>query len=228
MTSHNTNSFCDTWNSGGWRRVSVQAVLVRAEAVVRCMECHGSIRLHRAGPNGVPRAHAEHLVGHTGCSLGHYFDGTRSMHPTPVLDLDGSGNDLDTFLIVNEDDESAFPEGTETFRLHRYLERDGALSRRAKAARLAETGKLECEVCATDFQEVYGELGIGFIEAHHRVPVYRLDGTSKTKIGDLALVCSNCHRMLHRADPQLTIKQLQERVNDRDTSQTLVSPRTSL
>jgi 5-methylcytosine-specific restriction protein A len=30
-----------------------------------------------------------------------------------------------------------------------------------------------------------------------------LDGLTPTKLNDLALVCSNCHRMLHRAKPLL-------------------------
>jgi len=110
--------------------------------------------------------------------------------------------------VVLEDDESAFPEGRESFRQHRHLERDGKIPRKAKAIRLAETGRLECEVCQMDFHRVYGERGSGFIEAHHTVPVSEIDGAMRTKVRDLALVCSNCHRMLHRGKPLMTIIQL--------------------
>lgn len=206
LTNQHTNSFCEIWNLGGWDRIAVQVAFTRPDALVRCLECQGPVRLHRAGQSGVPRAHAEHRVGHPGCSLGHYFDGHKRIHPTPVL---GSHNDM-SGTIVDEEDESAFPEGTAIFKRHRYLERDGALSRRAKAARIASTGKLRCEVCTIDFQETYGEIGAGFIEAHHRVPVHQLDGINRTKLADLALVCSNCHRMLHRAAPQLTVEELRD------------------
>ena len=106
-----------------------------------------------------------------------------------------------------------FPEGRERFRVHRYLERDGTISRKAKAKRLAETGKLECEVCGLDFADKYGARGEGFIESHHKMPVSKLTGKEKTRISDLALVCSNCHRMLHRGSQQLEINELKSVVD---------------
>ena len=113
-----------------------------------------------------------------------------------VIDCKQSAEDA----IASEDDESAFPEGRERYRLHRELERDPSISKTAKEKRLGATGKLECDVCGFNFTSVYGKLGKGFIEAHHQTPVSRLDGKTKTKVADLALVCSNCHRMLHRGN----------------------------
>jgi len=113
-------------------------------------------------------------------------------------------------IVVEEDDESDFPEGREVFKTHRHLERDGKIPIRAKAKRLAETGALECEVCGVDFHKIYGTHGHGFIEAHHTVPVSELSGSEKTKLNELALVCSNCHRMLHRGKKLLSIAQLKE------------------
>jgi hypothetical protein len=110
--------------------------------------------------------------------------------------------------VAQETDESAFPEGAELFRQHRRLERDRTLTRRAKAKRLQDTGKLECEICSFDFARIWGEIGAGFIEAHHKTPVHELDGIARTKISDLALVCSNCHRMLHRFRPQLDVDEM--------------------
>ncbi|WP_374220514.1 HNH endonuclease [Ralstonia pickettii] len=201
---------CELWGTNGWRTVPVTYALARPEAIVRCRECHGSVRLHVAGPKGIPRAHAEHRIGHPGCSLGHYFNGTRTPHPSPVVaPSDAASTSSD---ITVEDDESAFPEGRESFKLHRHLERDQKLPRRLKECRLRETGKLECEVCSFDFTATYGSVGEGFIEAHHRTPVHQLNGKQKTKAIDLALVCSNCHRMLHRADPQLRVEELRARL----------------
>jgi len=101
--------------------------------------------------------------------------------------------------IFSDDEESRFPEGKKKYRLHRKAERDRSVVIKAKEKRLAEVDELICDVCDFSFLDKYGTLGEGFIEAHHKIPVSELDGSKKTKISDLALVCSNCHRMLHRA-----------------------------
>jgi len=110
--------------------------------------------------------------------------------------------------VADEDDESACPEGAEKYRWHRDLERDEKVARKAKSKRLSETGKLECEACDFDFATKYGDRGVGFIEAHHKTPVSQLDGKTHTKVSDLALVCSNCHRMLHRGPSLLSVDEL--------------------
>lgn len=74
---------------------------------------------------------------------------------------------------------------------------------------LQENGKLECEVCRFDFVKTYGQLGYGFAECHHTVPVSELTEGHKTKLSDLAIVCANCHRMLHKARPLISISELQ-------------------
>ena len=214
-TNRHTNDYCEVWGRTGWRRVSVASALARSSAITRCIECHGAVRLHVAGPGGIPRGHAEHREGHEGCSLGHYYSGVRSPHPNPVSDPAAGSEESSQSPIAEEDDESAFPEGRDTYAIHRKLERDGRLPKRVKAARLASTGKLECEACEFDFAEVFGELGDGFIEAYHRVPVHKLDGTMRTKADDLALVCPNCHRMLHRSDPHLSVEQLRDLLTTR-------------
>lgn len=72
-----------------------------------------------------------------------------------------------------------------------------------------------CQVCKTNFAQRYGELGVGFIHVHHRVPLasiareYRVD-----PIRDLVPVCPNCHAMLHRREPPLEIDELREHLND--------------
>lgn len=118
--------------------------------------------------------------------------------------------------LQSDDDESAYPEGAAAYRQHRVLERDPELSKRAKAKRLAEVGKLCCEVCDFNFAQVFGQLGEGFIEAHHVKPVSTMDGQTPTKLSDLALVCSNCHRMLHRAKPLLHPDQLRSLLRTAD------------
>jgi predicted HNH restriction endonuclease len=116
---------------------------------------------------------------------------------------------------VSEDDESSYPEGSAFFAVHRRLERDGELPTRAKEKRLAETGELACDVCSFSFTKAYGALGSGFIEAHHTVPVSALEGRRKTQLSELALVCSNCHRMLHRGARLLSVAELREVIRTR-------------
>lgn len=203
-----SNSYCEAWIGGEWTIVPVQTGINRPGLTVRCLECHGPIVLMRAGRNNTTRAHAEHRPGHVGCSLGVYFNGMRTWNPHSVTAPTSSSDSSIEGDIAVEDDESSFPEGKEKFQHHRQFERDGKVVRRAKAQRLAKTGKLECEVCGLDFVTYYGDVGHGFIEAHHITPVSQLAGMKKTKVTDLALVCSNCHRMLHRGDKLLTVEQL--------------------
>jgi 5-methylcytosine-specific restriction protein A len=91
--------------------------------------------------------------------------------------------------------------------LHRRRERSRKLVDRKKAKVLAGKQHLSCEVCGFDFAATYGDRGVGFIECHHTKPVS--DGVGqKTRLADLALVCANCHRMIHARRPWLTLDEL--------------------
>lgn len=100
--------------------------------------------------------------------------------------------------VVDEDEESfSSSEGNVAFRIHRRIERDSSIVRRKKQSVLESTGKLACEVCGFDFAVEYGERGVGFAECHHRTPLGELREETTTSLCDLAIVCANCHRMLH-------------------------------
>lgn len=101
-----------------------------------------------------------------------------------------------------------FPEGKKVQRLHFARERNKTLVQKFKRGFKAKHGALFCEACGFDFSKTYGQLGIDFTEAHHKKPVHLLDEKSSTKVGDLASVCSNCHRMLHRTGSSMTIDAL--------------------
>ena len=79
-----------------------------------------------------------------------------------------------------------------------------------KLSVLAKSNKLICETCKFDFDEVYGEHGKGFIECHHLLPVSQMSINQKTRLDDLCLLCANCHRMIHKKKPWLSIKKLKE------------------
>jgi 5-methylcytosine-specific restriction protein A len=88
--------------------------------------------------------------------------------------------------------------------------RVNAFERNAKARRacIAKHG-LRCVVCNFDFEEFYGELGVGFIHVHHIRPIALTKGNSKVDPEkDLKPVCPNCHAMLHRKENVITINQL--------------------
>lgn len=54
-----------------------------------------------------------------------------------------------------------------------------------------------CEVCEMSFKKDYGKIGDGYIIAHHIIPIGTRKKASKTTLDDIALVCSNCHDMIH-------------------------------
>ncbi len=94
------------------------------------------------------------------------------------------------------------------YRRHSARERSRKLVTLKKEAALAATGALACEVCRFDFSDTYGKRGEGFIECHHTKPVETLGDGTPTKLADLALLCANCHRMIHGRRPWLSIGEL--------------------
>jgi hypothetical protein len=110
---------------------------------------------------------------------------------SPVTDADAEDDWL------NQD---GVHEGLPVLRAHLRRERRSAeLARKLKRATLKRTGRLACQVCDFDFASTYGRYGEGYIEAHHLTPLAESDDGIITRITDLALVCANCHRMLHRS-----------------------------
>jgi 5-methylcytosine-specific restriction enzyme A len=113
---------------------------------------------------------------------------------------------------IISDDEEEGEEGQILTRTHRYRERDSKLVKRKKERVLKEKGTLLCEVCRFDFVKKYGDRGSGFIECHHTKPVSELEVGERTKISDLSLVCPNCHRMIHKKRPWLSVEELRNLV----------------
>lgn len=99
-------------------------------------------------------------------------------------------------------------EGRLLTRLHIRRERSRRLVALKKEQAVQAEGRLACECCGFDFAEAYGERGEGFIECHHLRPVAELRPGQRTRLADLALVCSNCHRMIHRRQPWLTLEEV--------------------
>jgi 5-methylcytosine-specific restriction enzyme A len=98
-------------------------------------------------------------------------------------------------------------EGSRVLRSPLQVERDRRLRTAKKVAVLTAAKRLACEVCTFDFFERYGELGKEFCEVHHLHPLAS-GGLRQTTLDDLAVVCSNCHRMMHRSDRVLSVEEL--------------------
>ena len=96
---------------------------------------------------------------------------------------------------------------------HLVRERNPKLIQRAKELYKTKYGKLTCQVCGFDFEEEYGEIGKDYIEGHHTKPVSEMMDGEQSKPEDIAMVCANCHRMLHRRRPWLTIDELSKLKN---------------
>lgn len=102
-----------------------------------------------------------------------------------------------------------FAEGKKYYRQHVAYERNNVAVRKAKEKYIRENGSV-CQICGFDFHATYGDVGRNYIEAHHTKPVSEMKKGDVTRVEDLAMVCSNCHRMLHRRKPLLKPKELKK------------------
>lgn len=74
--------------------------------------------------------------------------------------------------------------------------------------------KYNCQACGFNFEKVYGEIGKGFAEAHHKMSISA--GARKTTIDDIDVLCANCHRMVHRETPPIPIERLRKTLKIRN------------
>jgi hypothetical protein len=107
--------------------------------------------------------------------------------------------------------DNIFKEGKMKFRLHLTKERNPSLVKQVKEKwRKANNGDVHCLACDFSFQKYYGNIGMGYIEAHHLKPISTISPDTITCFSDLVPVCSNCHRMLHHNIEKVSIEYLCE------------------
>jgi len=104
-----------------------------------------------------------------------------------------------------------FTEGGMSLRLVNYFERNPEL--RTRAIRIHKT---TCQACGFNFESKYGAYGKDFIEVHHINPVSRnLEKIIVDPEKDLVVICSNCHRMIHRSKKKiLNLEDLRELIKN--------------
>ena len=108
------------------------------------------------------------------------------------------------------EDDNGYPEGKQQLRIHLIRERDPRVIREAKRRYKQKNEELSCQACGFNFVKVYGEIGEDYIEGHHINPVSDQETESITRIEDIALLCSNCHKMIHRRRPWLCLDELKK------------------
>jgi len=134
---------------------------------------------------------------------------------TRIKEIVGNEILISEILGIEEDEQTlndSVKEGQALYRLHKSRERNQEIVKRKKKQAILQYGKLECEICQFDFLAFYGEVGDGFIECHHRKPLSSMDISRNTTLEDLALVCANCHRVLHRNISTLSMQELKEKI----------------
>ena len=106
-----------------------------------------------------------------------------------------------TTAEINPDDIEDAPgdaEGRTNYITHLVRERSRNLVARKKAEAMSRLGKLRCEGCDVVLAERYGPVAVNVIECHH-VKWLADTGETITRLEDLALLCPNCHRIMHVA-----------------------------
>jgi len=116
-------------------------------------------------------------------------------------------------------DHSEYSESRQTSRERYFFARNPQLVRDAKR----KLGYI-CQVCKFNFEHKYGDLGREYIEVHHLDPLSERPKAEwreelKTRLDRVAVVCSNCHRIIHRKRPAVSIEHLMQCVKERLTQQ---------
>lgn len=101
-------------------------------------------------------------------------------------------------------------EGGAVLTSHIRRERSRQLVEAKRRAHRVEHGHLSCEACGLSECELPPEIGEACFEAHHLLPLGLRQASAITKLDDLGLLCANCHRLIHRSSPMLSVRDLRK------------------
>jgi len=176
------------WTSPSWRYRTKIGNLERVHGVTR-----EAIRKHLPGLTWInqPRMHKP-LTSEQAKAIADLVNQSQYK-----FDGVGFGSSFDDLMA----EELVGVEGEKKLRLVAHRQREMKL-RAAKIAKakVINGGRLICEVpgCAFDFEKVYGPIGANYAQVHHLIPLSSSDDQRETTLLDLAIVCANCHAMIHR------------------------------
>lgn len=103
----------------------------------------------------------------------------------------------DNSNILDVEGDLEFAEGRVVTRAHKVRERSRNLRKRVLKSR-SQSGLLCCDVCSTKGAFSIEALNEALFEVHHIIPLAEAK-VGTTKLIDVALLCANCHRAIHRA-----------------------------
>ena len=132
-------------------------------------------------------------------------------------------SDLEAAQGSDQEDVKLGREGQRKARVSLKAER----SPRIRAEAIAFHGTV-CQVCGFDFGATYPNWGEGFVEVHHLLPLSGApaEGQLVNPATDLAVVCANCHRMIHRkAKRVFTLSDLRSMIDRRAVAEWALSLR---
>ncbi len=102
-------------------------------------------------------------------------------------------------------------EGDPRMFFHVRRERDPALVEAKRREANANNGRMECEVCGFTTQAIFPSLEGEVCEIHHRLPLASSSDAVETRLEDLAVLCANCHRAIHRTDSLMSVEDFRAR-----------------
>ena len=129
---------------------------------------------------------------------------SRSTRPSPPLEDMKSGAEI---VVL---DENIITEGQLSTRTAAYRTRSRQL-RNAAVEHYTRDGMIRCAACSFDFGLAYVDVGDGYIQIHHLEPI-SFGGERELPLEEAILkvrpLCANCHVIVHRRDPWLSIENL--------------------
>jgi hypothetical protein len=115
-----------------------------------------------------------------------------------VIDSSAPSNldvDIHTFAVT---------EGRRRLVLHLQRERNQTVVRNKKKF----AASLNCEACGFSFARAYGSAASDYCEVHHLLPLSDVEQNTRTRMEDLAILCANCHRVVHLRNPPYTLNEV--------------------
>jgi 5-methylcytosine-specific restriction protein A len=100
---------------------------------------------------------------------------------------------------------------TRKYVYHRKIERNRTAAKNAK-----KFHGTTCQACDLSFGKRYGDIGEGFIEAHHLRPIATLNEDVPVRYdiaSEFAVLCANCHRMIHRTKDPSDLEGFRQRIS---------------